>query len=70
MSKRYEGVCYDGAWEGRNLAYGRARLGGSPGAKKPTGRKMLLLIEEGGRNSSLSPEICATFQRDILRRHF
>jgi hypothetical protein len=28
---------------------------------------MLLLIEEGGRNSSLSPEICATFQRDILR---
>jgi hypothetical protein len=23
-----------------------------------------------GRNSAGSPEICATFQRDILRRHF
>ena len=21
MSKRYEGVCCDGPWEGRNLAY-------------------------------------------------
>jgi hypothetical protein len=24
----------------------------------------------GGQNSSLSPEICARFQRDILRQHF